>query len=390
MNARSSKNNYPSHPDALEAIRRLGNLTAVAKHFKVGASSFREWLKREGIWEQACAARETAQSQEVPGAPEAPEDALAESVHTYLKKQKQQARLNVYAVSDGMDIPPSRVRQALDHLRERGFRVPEEDEDQGNIALQRVLPDQPDKLHKSLLEGQELTVGLVSDTHLGSKEDALPELNLAYDFFASRGVTEVWHPGDLVSGVGIYRTQHSEIKVHTYEDQVDYAEEFYPAREGITTRMIGGNHDLEGDFGKIGGDPVKAVAHRREDIDYLGPYSAHIELPGGSFAHLLHGSGGMSYAYSYKAQKLVDGYEAGRKPVILCPGHWHVAAWILQRNVNVVFPGCFEWKSTYLKRKGLSPAVGFFILNITLGDDGSLVKFLPEWHQYFEGRVSKP
>lgn len=390
------KNTYPTHGEALEAISKYGTYQDAANHFGLAVTSFRNWLRREKIEEKAKKCRDAATSAKkpkvkpgpLPVKPADPDEELADDVHVFLKKQKKNARLNIYDLSDMLDVQPSRLRAALAGLREKGFRVPDEEEDSGNIALQRVLPDDQAKLHRSLLEGQELRIGLVSDTHLCSKHCALPELELAYDVFEREGITEVWHPGDLVAGVGIFRTQAAEINQHTYDSQVEYAQEFYPKRDGITTRLISGNHDLEGDFGRIGGDPVQAVSNVREDMEYLGPYSAHIELPGGSFAHLLHGSGGMGYAYSYKAQKLVDGYEAGHKPAILCPGHWHVAGWLMQRNVNVVFPGCTEWTSSYLRRKGLSPAVGFFILNITIGDDGSVVKFMPEWNQFFEGRVA--
>lgn len=390
-NSRSVKNTYPSHSDALEAIRVKGNIKEAAEHFGVSVSAFRDWLKREGIWDKASAARSAASSRSLPGAPEEPEEMIADSVHKFLTKQTKIARVSVGDISDGMDIPPSRVRAALERLRERGIRVPNEGDDAGNIALQRVVPDKGEgKLHKSLLEGNQLTVGLVSDTHLSSNEEALHELHLAYDVFAERGITEVWHPGDFTCGRGIFRTQDSEIKNHTFESQVEYLVANYPQRDGVKTLGISGNHDVEGEFGKIGADPVAALGLRRDDIEYLGLYSAWVELPGGSYVHLLHGSGGMSYAYSYKAQKLVDGYSSGQKPALLCVGHWHVAGWLMQRGVHVIFPGCFEWKSPFLARKGLSSSVGFWILNLTIGDDGTVVKLVPEWHQFWEGRVVTP
>lgn len=377
---------YPPDEELIELLARFGgSVHGTAKHLNIPRSTLQHHVdNRKNI--RAAVEQQRGSAQIGPVETAAPTSA----VHEALKRKRVSERVSVPELADELNVAPKVVRAALDDLRAQGYRVPEEHEDGGNIALERIRPDAPERLHKSLLEGQELEVGLVSDTHLASKEEALPELELAYDVFAERGIREVWHPGDLVAGVGIFRTQHAEIKCHTYEDQVEYAAEHYPRRDGVTTRLIGGNHDLEGDFGRIGGDPCRAVANQREDIEYLGPYSAHVELPGGAFAHLLHGSGGMGYAYSYKAQKLVDGYEAGRKPALLCVGHWHVAGWLLQRNVNVVFPGCFEWKSNYLKRKGLSPAVGFYILHLTIGDDGSLVRLRPEWHQFFEGRVVAP
>lgn len=383
----SQRIQYPAHADVLTAVRRLGSLAEAARHFSIRPSSLKDWAKREGLAEQVDAARAEYHSRQLDTPPpEDPAELLTEEVHAYLKKKAKGKTITAFDVADALDIPPKRVREALDRLRDRGYRVPVEEVPGDSIALERIIPDKT-RVHSSLLEGDVLTVGLVSDTHLSSNEEALDELHLAYDMFADRGITQVWHPGDWVCGRGIFRTQDAEIKNHTFETQVEHAAINYPHRKGITTVGIGGNHDLEGEFGKIGADPVAALAMRRPDIRNLGPFSAYLELPNGAYVHLLHGRGGMSYAYSYKAQKLVDGYAPGRKPALLCVGHWHVAGWLMQRGVNVIFPGCFEWKSPFLERLGLSPAVGFWILELTLGDDGSLVKLKPEWHVFHEGRV---
>src|SRR5690606_37202969 len=110
--------------------------------------------------------------------------------------------------------------------------------------------------------------------------------------------------GDMVTGVGVYRGQHAEIFLHTYDEQVDYTVENYPRREGITTHAIGGNHDLV--FKKsIGADPLKAIADRRDDIEHLGQYSAWVELTPNFTLYLIHPAGSQAYAVSYKLQKLV-------------------------------------------------------------------------------------
>lgn len=303
-------------------------------------------------------------------------------VHALIKRKRT---IRVEQIADELDTSPKQVRKALDVLREQGYRVPPETQT-GEVTLEPVDPD-INHVHRGLLEGDELTVGLVSDTHLCSSHEALGELHAAYDEFERRGITTVLHSGDLVAGCGIFKGQASELKVHTYEGQVDYAVEHYPRRDGIRTLMISGNHDLEGDFGKAGADPVRATAAQREDITYLGEYSAHVELPGGRFIHLLHGKGGMSYAVSYKAQKLVDGYPAGAKPAALFPGHWHVQGWWQARGVHCLFPGCFEWRSKFLTRLGLHPAVGFHVVTLRIADDGSVVGFIPEWMTFHPGRT---
>ncbi len=350
----------------------------VARRYGVGEAVIRKWRQRHGL---APSIRRGSAEPRLMAVPvEETDDAwiiAAAKKHGY--------DLTIEQLADLGDTSPRRVRAALDRLRTAGYRIGESGE---KVVLTKVVPEANRSFTASpaLFDGDLLRVGIVSDTHLGSNEEALDELHAAYDVFAAEGINEVWHAGDWGTGVDVFKTHHSEAHVHTGTQQVDYLEEHYPRRDGIITRGISGNHDLEGAFGRVGFDPVSALAARRDDIDYLGEYGAWIEIRPGCWLHLLHGSGGMSYAFSYKAQKLVDGYQGGRKPNALIVGHWHVRADIEARNVKVLFPGCFEWQSPFMQRKGLQPAVGFHILEARIADDGSIVRWKPEWFSFYAGR----
>lgn len=379
------KHSYPSDEALIAAVTEYGSITEVARQLGIPYPTLASHLdRRKGLRQKLDDAR--SRKLDLPEDPAGIEQgSLADKVHLHLKKRS----MSVEELSDALDVPPRRVREAIGVLQHHGFRIPDETDPTGAIGLQKLVPEQENlhTLDPKLLDGDVLRIGVVSDTHLNSNEEALPELHLAYDTFQEQGISEVWHCGDLVAGRGIFRTQDAEIRNHTYESQVGYAVENYPKRDGIRTRMISGNHDIEGDFGKIGADPVRAFCNQREDVDYLGAYSAWIELPNGGWQHLLHGKGGMSYAYSYKAQKLVDGYPSGRKPTALFVGHWHVSGWIEARGVQVLWPSCFEWQSPFMQRLGLTPSVGFNIVEMTLGEDGSLVRFTPTFYRFWQGRV---
>lgn len=370
---RSKPREWPARDVIEAALDAAQSLTGAAEALDVPRTTLDAYCRREGV---ALPRPSWSRVLLVP-APQV--DTFADDVHALIRKRKQ---VSIEDLADALDVPPRRVREALGDLRARGYRVPEE---MGQVAIGQVDPDKTN-LHRSLLDGDVIRVGVVSDTHLCSNEQALAELELAYDTFEEEGISEVWHAGDFCAGVGIFPTQHNEIFRHTFEAQVDYLAEHYPRRKGIVTRGIAGNHDIEGQFGRVGANPVVALANRRDDIEYLGDYSAWVQLPNGAWVHLLHGKGGMSYSFSYKAQKLAAGYRDERKPAALFVGHWHVTGWIEAHGVQVVFPGCFEWKSKFLERLGLSPSVGFWIAEMTLGDDGELVQFAPRLLRFREGR----
>ena len=359
-----------------------GNCTELANRstaegFEVTKNTVQNWARKFEI-----PLRRTTKAF-TPVASEDEEAFFITSVHALLNKP---VPTSIPDIADELDVPPKRVRQAVEILRMRGFRIP--DEEQGSISIQKIAPAK-NNLHKSVLEGNEIEFGVVSDTHLSSNEEALEELHLAYDVFEERGISQVFHAGDWTCGSGIFRGQIAEIKNHTFESQVEYLVKNYPHRPGILTSGISGNHDIEGDFGRIGANPVVALANRRDDIEFLGDYSAYVNLHTDehpTWLHLLHGKGGMSYAYSYKAQKIVEGYSNDRRPAMLAVGHWHVAGQFEARGTQVLFPACFEWQSPFLERLGLNPAVGFTIIKMTIGDDGEIVQIKPEYYRFREAR----
>jgi predicted phosphodiesterase len=298
-----------------------------------------------------------------------------------LRKRKDSA--SVEELADAYDIAPRRVREALERLGAKGYRVGEEEQ---QVVLHRAPPPS-DNVHKVLFRGKTLRFGVVSDTHLGSKGERLDELHHAYKIFADEGITTVYHPGDLVCGKGIFPGQLNEVNLHTYESQVDYAIANYPHVKGITTHIIAGNHDLEGEFGKVGANPVVATCNARPDMVYGGDYRATYELPQGTRIYMLHPKGGLSYALSYKVQKIAESFEGGSKPHLCLVGHYHRRGSFEWRNIQMLLSGCFEGGGSFGARLGLGePAVGFHTIEMTVADDGSIVKFLPRWWKFFSAR----
>lgn len=302
---------------------------------------------------------------------------------TALQQRKEVG--TVEELADQCDVSPRRVRDATLRLRATGHNIAITETEA--VVVEKVPPKR-ENLHKTLFDGDLLRRGVVSDTHLGSNQCAVNELRLAYEMFADAGIEEVWHTGDIGTGLNVYRGQHAETMVHTLDEQIDYICDEYPQHDGIVTRVISGNHDFGGDASAVGLDVAAAVAARRPDIEWLGAYEAWLELrpDTNKWVHLLHGAGGMSYSWSYKAQKMVDNYPSGRKPSVLIPGHWHVRGNIRQREVEVLWPGCFEWQSAYMARLGLHGTVGFHIIEMVVADDGSVVRWRPEWFPFYAGR----
>lgn len=395
---------WESNADLLDAVRQHdGVINHAAKALGYHPMTFRHRLEQQGLMPEVQKIRAEARkgnrrptAEPVKSVDETATDALADAVHARLKTGKPWSPVDL---ADQLDVSPRRISDAIANLRERGFRIADpSDTGIAEVKLDRLAVESR-AVHKALLDGDDITLGIISDTHLNSRECALPQLELAYDVLAERvtpdadGIRHVYHAGDLVAGLGIYRTQAQDLINHTFESQVNFAVNRYPRREGVNTVLISGNHDVEGDFGRMGADPAAAVVNQRDDMTYLGAYTANVELPNGAHMTLVHGRGGGGYAMSYKPQKWVESVPAGRKPALVVFGHWHISGYFKHRNIPLLLGGCFEWQTSLLVRLGLQPDVGFWLVTLRLGEDGSMVKITPEWHQFYEGRhveVSKP
>lgn len=226
-----------------------------------------------------------------------------------------------------------------------------------------------------------LKIGIIADTHLCSKQQQLTYLNDFYCRAYDAGVRDIYHAGDMIAGVDVYPGQSNDLIRFTEDEQVDYAVEYYPRIEGLTTHVISGNHDLV--FVKRkGGDPLRLISLHRPDINYLGQFSAWVKLANDCSMYLLHPDGGSAYASSYKLQKLIESFSGGQKPHLAIMGHYHRRCYVSERNVHGFLGACFEAQTDFLRRKAVQPVIGGTILDIEFTDNGAIQDIGVKFKQY--------
>lgn len=367
-----------------QLMQRYGSYTAIAAAIGTPREKVRYWGHRHGIPGAPISSVERQRAREVPppGAPpvqasQPPGDGLEEAALAALRK----GPTTVEALANALDRGPATVRELLARLAQCGYRVAER---AGQVMLERdVTPAEAEaELPKPATDGH-LRIGVVSDTHLGSRMQQLTFLRDTYKRFEDAKAQLVLHCGDLLDGVDVYRGQHAQQFLHTYDEQVDYAVEHYP-RSSLKTLLIGGNHDLAG-IKRGDADPLRLIAMRRPDIEYLGPYSAWPRV-GRLLMHLLHPDGPQAYALGYKLMKLAESYEGGKKPNVAIAGHWHQMCYFQWRGIHLLHPGCFQSQTEFERRKALQPQVGGLLLDIVVSDDGAMHAFTPTFYRYYVPR----
>ena len=222
---------------------------------------------------------------------------------------------------------------------------------------------------------EHLKLLLISDTHLCSKYDRLDILRYLYDKAEDLGVKHVLHSGDFTDGRSNRPEHVYELKEASFQGQVDYCVEKYPAFSG-KTYVIQGNHD-NWFYKSSGSEIMKPIAREREDIVYLGPDVADMKI-GKLKIRLFHGNGGNAYAKSYKLQKYLDTIPVEEKPHILQTGHIHQAFYYKQDNTHCLQTGCLEDLTPYARSQGFSGDKSCWWLDINFDDKGNIYSITPE------------
>ncbi len=222
-----------------------------------------------------------------------------------------------------------------------------------------------------------LRFGVISDTHLCSKHARLDYLDEYYSIVENEGISVVYHAGDLIDGFKVYQGHEYEVTHLGADEQADFTISNYPYRRGIKTKFISGNHDLSF-LKKSGLDICRTIAREREDMEYLGAFGAYIDLSGTAKApndlsarplcYIVHPDGGNPYAVSYRAQILARGFTEKTKPDIMFVGHLHQIEYFLDRGIHIVQAGAFQDMTPYLRRKGIHPKVGGWIIEVGIKD----------------------
>lgn len=272
------------------------------------------------------------------------------------------------AVDEGKDPRFAELEKLAAELHEQGidFRV-----EHGRIIQS---PNDRERDRETVLDlgKHHLRLGLVSDTHGGSKFEQLTALQAFYRHADENDVDAFIHAGDFVQGSDkMHLGMEHEVHAHGSDAQVSYVVGTYPRSErGVKTYAISGNHDAS--FLKDGGsNVVRQIAKGREDIEYLGQDAAYLTI-GNLRIYVVHPDGGGAYAKSYKGQKFSESLPVEKDVRLLLLGHYHNYVSFMQRETAVFQLPCFQSQYSWLARKGLHPDVGGIILDLWLDDLGGI------------------
>ena len=289
---------------------------------------------------------------------------------------------------------PGEISRVLDRSKETVFRIAGDLQKKGYVVkfsdlnkqfvLDTTRSSKITPLNIKSLYKKYIKFGIVSDTHLGSNWQQPTLLHTAYKILDDEKVDFVVHCGDVSDGVSMRKGHEQEVFLPAKKPLVwrNYIINTYPhSKTGFKTYVIGGGtHDW--DFVKTHGyNLVQEVCNKRDDIIYKGDVVAQFNIKNTSI-RIMHPAGGISYALSYKTQKVAEGMinsamelirERGsieELPSVVVFGHWHVSSFIpCYMGMDLISAPCFQDQTPYLQMKGLYPKIGFVIVEMFFDDN---------------------
>lgn len=132
-----------------------------------------------------------------------------------------------------------------------------------------------------------------------------------------------------------------------------------------------------------GYDIGKAIDRQRDDLHYLGPDVATVNI-NGLKVRLVHGSGKCAYAKSYKLQKYAETIDENEKPNILLQGHFHTSFYMYYQGMH-----CFQVPSTidqtqFARSMGMKNEKGVWFCHLERDSKGNIVSIIPQLYDFNE------
>jgi len=292
-------------------------------------------------------------------------------------------------MTDGPGHDLEELREVVDDSQEHQTRIQE---------LEAQLATQEAALADMIRGRQEVQIlfpkdeplrfCVYGDTQIGSTKERMDCVDDIYANAQARGITKMFHCGDVLDGHHVYKGHEFEVHKHGFGQQRDWFKERMPHIPGIDTYFITGNHDSS--FKKEGGvDVGPDLALARPDWHFVGEdvgrYSLMTEDGLEFKVMLMHPTGGTPYAVSYRIQKIIETIPGGNKPHLLAMGHLHKMNLMPNyRNVIGVDAGCTQDQTNFMARFGSAAHKGAWFFEVNFwGEEELQMQVKPEFITFY-------
>jgi len=299
--------------------------------------------------------------------------------------------MSIIDAADFISSPPYDVLNVVSQLASKGYEI---SHDERNIYLGVGAAPIGRPIQKPIEDSTEIIFGVPSDLHFGSKACQITALNEFCEICKKQGVKFMFTPGDVFAGFNVYRGQLFDLYAISSGEQEESVIVNLP--QGFEWYMLGGNHDYSFIKSGPGHNAFNILTSARKDTHYCGFDEAVVPILKGIDLKMWHPSGGVPYALSYRLQKGIAqiafhelqnvSSSIKEKPTIrfVLAGHLHIQMQAMFGSIFGAQCGSFEGTNNLLKRLGIVPSIGGWIIKATLGKNNLLRNFDAKFYMFEE------
>jgi len=247
-----------------------------------------------------------------------------------------------------------------------------------NLLKQINKPEKVKQTYDHFYNSKRAKIGLISDTHIGSKYFNESLFENSIKVFNREKVDAIYHAGDIIEGMSNLEGHVYELKTIGVTAQMNEAAQLLSCFKQ-PLYFITGNHDewasKKSNQGVMVGKMLEGMIPSSK---FLGEYKADIKLADNVTFRLTH-EGNTAYALSYSGQKRINGLSGGDKPAIIANGHLHKALQMFYRNIQYLEASCFQEQTPFMAMKGSPAMTGYYVLDIGFNIRG-INKFVAKFH----------
>ena len=277
--------------------------------------------------------------------------------------------------SDNRERVKERIRTAVRRMPQ--YKAAKENEGKIHPRYNPI----PKDIHNQYSGEKIVRFGLIGDTHINSKYTQLTFLHDFYDECAREGIDTVYHCGDIDDGENMRVGHAYDCYTQGADEHVAEIARVYPKRTGIKTRFITGNHDASM-MKRCGHNIGPVIASQRSDMEYLGSDCARVWLTPTVDLELRHPWDGSAYSISYKVQRMIEGMDIYNRPQVIAVGHYHKGGEFYFGGVEAFIVPCFQGETPFSIGKNIPVAMGGYIVEMRLDDEGNIKSIAPRRLRY--------
>ena len=271
----------------------------------------------------------------------------------------------VYSLNDNKALTPDEVI-IINRLEKMGLEKHQIDALIKAFATQEPLPTGPTVIEFSK---KKIKFLLISDTHLGSKYYRPDILRHAAKYAEREQIDFVLNAGDTIEGVSGRADQWLELDKQNglgLTEQIDYLTEQFAQFGNLKVYSIEaqGSHggwayaSHRGSQGLNIGRTIEAFCPQYK---FLGFDIADIKIAGITIR--------LRHPEMLQIEEYVNRLMPNNKPHVVIQGHFHgKVGYRPHRNVHCIDAGCMQIATPYLERKGAVPILGYWVVEITIGE----------------------